>query len=116
VSPVPDAQDRAAEAMVKLDQTVISVDVAEKFYEVADYFGVTVRSISTTTITGKPFAGIGCETISLSAEVDGAQEDLVDFIVGLNDNFTTGFVKSLQLNNEDNNISLQMIVYSRKGS
>lgn len=111
-----DTQERSAEAMARLDQTVISVDVAEKFYEIADYFGVTVTNISTTTISSQPYSSVNCETISITAAVSGDAEDLVDFVIGLNDNFTTGFVKALQLGYENNEIGIQMIVYSRKGS
>lgn len=110
-----DAQERAAEARDKLKQSVVSVDVADKFYEVADYYGVSVLRINTTTISEQPYSSINCETISLGAAVYGEMDDLVDFIIGLNDNFSTGFVKSLQMNG-GGSASLQMIVYSRKGN
>lgn len=110
-----DAQERAVEARDKLKQSVISVDVADKFYEIADYYGVIVSRVGTTTISEQPFSSIDCDTISLSAEVSGELDDLVDFIKGLNDNFSTGFVRSVQINGEET-VSLQMIVYSRKGN
>jgi len=114
-----ETQDQTVEARDRLKQTVISVEVADKFYEIADYYGVTVHDIGTTSISQQPYASINCETISINADVSGEPKNIIDFITGLNDNFTTGFVRSAQLTNSDNTtsrVNVQMIVYSNKGS
>jgi hypothetical protein len=113
------AQSQTAEIKKRLQQTIISVDVADKFYEIADYYSVNITSISTSSISEKPYADIDCETISLSASVTGAMEDIISFVKGLNDNFATGFVKSAQLGFGDlasSTVSVQMSVYSYKGN
>jgi hypothetical protein len=114
-----DAQEQTADARTKLEQTVISVDVAEKFYQVADYCQVIINNLSTSTITAQNFKAVNCETTSLSASVTGEKENITKFIIALNNNFSTGFVRSAQLGfseSENSTVGLQMIVYSRKGS
>ena len=117
-----DALSQVAEAKEKMKQTVISVDVADKFYEIADFYSITVSSIGTSSTTNQPFQSIECETISLSAAVSGELTDVIDFVIGLNNNYTTGYVRSAQLaigDEADGNsvsASIQMVVYSYKGS
>lgn len=114
-----EAHDQSTEAVDKLKQNIISVDIADKFYEIASFYNVTVDDISTTPVAQQPYAGINCDTISLDADVGGGNVDIVNFITGLNENFTTGFVRTIQLSNSDNDssqVNVQMVVYSYKGS
>jgi hypothetical protein len=106
---------RTADIKERLKQSVISVDVSEKFFEVADYYQVTVDSIGTSVVSKQPFAGIPCQMISLSATVYGTYDTLVAFVKGLNDNFATGFVRSAQFNFDAPAgpfASVQMVVYT----
>lgn len=114
-----DTQEQVSEAKNKLDQTILSVDVADKFYEIANYCEVTVDSLSTTTITPEQFAAIDCETISVSATISGDLQNVLDLVMALNDNFSTGFVRSAQFSfnlEPPDSLSVQMVVYSRKGA
>jgi hypothetical protein len=114
-----DSQGQVAEVRDKLKQTVISVDVADKFYEVAAFCGVVVNTLSTSAVVQQPYAKIDCEATSVNSVVSGDQEDIVKFVLALNDNFSTGFVRSAQISFSTeglSNVSIQMIVYSRKGS
>jgi hypothetical protein len=93
--------------------------VADKFYEIAGFYSVNVTTMGTSTNSEQPFDGIPCEVISLSASVSGTMENIIDFVKGLNDNFTTGFVRSAQLNIKDpleSIVSVQMTVYSYRGN
>jgi hypothetical protein len=114
-----DTQEQAAEARTKLEQTVISVDVAEKFYQIADYCEVIINNLSTSTISAQKFEAVDCEATSLSAFISGEKENIIDLIIALNNNFTTGFVKTAQFNlsnSENGSVGVQMIVYTRKRS
>jgi len=93
--------------------------VADKFYEIAGFYSVNITSMGTSTISEQPFASIPCDVISLSASVSGTMENVIDFVKGVNDNFTTGFVRSAQLDIIDpveSNVSIQMIIYSYRGN
>jgi hypothetical protein len=116
---VKDAQSQTGDIKNRLIQSVISVDVADKFYEIAGFYSVNVTSMGTSTNSEQPFTGIPCEIISLSASVSGTADNIIDFVKGLNDNFITGFIRSAQLDLKDplnSSVSLQMIVYSYKGN
>jgi hypothetical protein len=114
-----DTLEQVNEVKDKLKQTVISVDVADKFYEIAAFCNVTVMNLSTTTISDLLYASINCETIAVSGQVRGTSEEIVNFIIALNDNFTTGFIKAAQIaftEEEQSTVSLQMGVYTQKVS
>jgi hypothetical protein len=112
-----DIVDQVNEVKEKLKQTVISVDVADKFYEVAAYSKVTVVNLSTTKISQDSYASIDCNIIAVSSLVKGGRIEVVEFIKALNDNYSTGFVKSAQVVFVEGNactVNLQMSVYTRK--
>jgi hypothetical protein len=112
-----DTQEQAAEARTKLEQTVISVDVAEKFYQIADYCEVIIKNLGTSTVSTQKFEAVNCETTSLSASINGKKEKITQFVIALNNNFSTGFVRAAQLNftdSENGTVNVQMIVYTRK--
>ena len=46
------------EIKARLLQSVISVDVTDKFYEIAGFYNVSVISIGTSTMSEQPFEGI----------------------------------------------------------
>jgi hypothetical protein len=105
----------------KLRQKINSVDVTDKFYEIADYYRVNVKLMGTTTISHDNYQGVSCSVISLSGTADGDLANIIDFITGLNNNFSTGFVQSAQIKVSDDttgasNASISLVVYSYEGS
>ena len=117
-----ESQSLLEEAQNRLIQTVISVDVADKFYEIAAFHDVIVDSISTTKNQMNTYEGIVCLTITINAMVSGELDNVIDFIAGLNNNFSTGFVQSAQINISDDIIengaeaNIMMVVYTYEGS
>jgi hypothetical protein len=114
-----DAQEQTADARTKLEQTVISVDVAEKFYQIADFCEVVVKNLSTSTISPQNYKAVNCETTSLSASITGEKGNILKLVIALNNNFSTGFVRSAQFGfpgSENGTVGVQMIVYTRKVS
>ena len=89
------------EAKSRLMQTAISVDVTDKFYEIAAFHEIIIQSISTTKNTKGNYEGVPCTLISVNAVVNGDLSHVIDFIEGLNNNFTTGFIQSAQINISD---------------
>jgi hypothetical protein len=116
---IKDVQSQTEDIKARLIQSIISVDVADKFYEIAGFYSVNVTSMGTSAMSEQPFADIPCDVISLSASVSGTMEDVIDFVKGLNDNYTTGFIRSAQLdmkNPLESFVSIQMIVYSYRSN
>jgi hypothetical protein len=110
------------EARKRLDQTVVSVEVTDEFFSVADYCGVKVISISTSPIILSTYEGIGLDTTALNAVAEGELPDLINFVVSLNNDFTTGLVNSAQIDippstsEETPSASIQIIIYSYEGN
>jgi hypothetical protein len=109
------------EAKQRLVQSVISVNVTDKFYEIAAYHNIIVDSISTTKNQADTYKGVTCTLITVNAAVSGDLEHVIDFIAGLNNNFTTGFVQSAQIviNDEEGesitSANIIMAVYTYEG-
>ncbi len=122
-----ESEAQLKEAQTRLRQTVISVDVTEEFFKIAEYCSVNITNLSTTTIAQTKFEGITCSTISLSASVIGKATNIVNFIIGLNNDYTTGNVQSAQVTIEapteedgtsepdSSTASVSMIIYSYEG-
>ncbi len=109
------------EARERLDKTVVSVDVTEKFFSIADYCGVTVMSMSTSPIQDENVEGIGLNMTALNAVAVGDLDDVVKFVISLNNDFTTGTVNTFQIDipqeaEEPAAVNVQMYVYSYEGT
>lgn len=112
-----DTLEQVVEAREKLLQSVISVDVAEKFYDIAYSCNVIVENLSTTVIAEERAVNIDWDTISLSGKVIGEPEDIVKFVLALNNNFSSGYVKAAQLRYTGVPVpvvDVQMIIYTAK--
>ena len=132
---VEGGQAQLDEARERLKQTVISVDVTDELFKIADYSGVIVMTLTTSTITPGKLEGIGLKTISLSAQAKGDLDKIVDFVINLNNGYATGYVQSAQISippesgtsvgaggeeglqpaEDEPTVAVQMIVYSYEG-
>ncbi len=95
---VEEGQAQLNEAKERLRQTVVSVDITEEFFKIANYSDVTIMNITTSKITPNEMEGIGLDKISLAAQVKGDFEDIVDFVINLNNGYATGHVQTVQMN------------------
>jgi hypothetical protein len=106
----------------KLVQKIASVDVSEKYFEIAKFYSVNVSVMGTTTLSHGTYDGVTCNVISLSGSVSGNLKDVIDFIVGLNNNYATGFVETVSLTIDQEKevptgaASVNVVVYSYEGS
>jgi hypothetical protein len=115
-----DSQSRLTEAKQKLLQAILSVDVTEKFFQIAEASGVTVFNIGTTDIQNAVVDGVNCYKIGIHGTAKGKFSNLIDFIVNINQNYITGYIKTAQIavgteDLEDNTVNIQLEVYSSKG-
>jgi hypothetical protein len=118
-----ESESQLAEAKDRLRQTVLSVDVTDNFFQIANYCDVVVMNLNTTTISNNTLNNVNFSTISISATVTGDLSKLIDFIISLNKGYTSGFVKSAQLSVDDTSsetsssrATIQMVIYSYEGS
>jgi len=105
----------------KLRQTVESINVTDEFFEVAQSCGVEVASISSSSIKSDKLGGIVCSVITLNAGVQGEVSNLISFVIKLNNDFTTGIVKSAQISilevadEGEPSASILMVVHAYEG-
>ncbi len=81
----------------KLHQNIESIDVTDEFFRIARSRGVTVASISSSKISTEKLGDIVCSVIELSGTATGKVSNLINFVTGLNTDFTTGVVRSVQM-------------------
>ncbi len=121
---VNEAKSQCIEAAQRLDQMIESVDVTDKFFAIAAHHGIQVDTMSNSRLSSQVVNGVELITATLSASVSGETSDIIDFIISLNDGYTTGYVQSAQINinceSSDHGIittaNIQMVVYSYKGN
>jgi hypothetical protein len=117
-----EAQLQLDEAVQLLDQTIVSVEVTDELFSIAEYCGVLIINLNTSSIVPNTYEGIGFSAISLNATLEGDTPNLINFVESLNNNFTTGLIKSVQIDvppSDTDGISstnIQMTIYSYKGN
>ncbi|MGD1118751.1 MAG: hypothetical protein ABR886_04625 [Dehalococcoidales bacterium] len=117
-----DSEQQLAGIKEKLHQPIQSVDVADKFYELGKSYSVNVTIFSSTKIVDGAYQGVPCSLISLRGTAEGDVPNIVDFVAGLNDNFTTGYVESASIQiadvstNDTNRADISLVVYSYEGN
>ena len=81
----------------RLRQTIESIDVTDEFFAIAKSCSVIIESMSSSSIRSEKLEGIDCSAITLDAMVAGETSNLINFVIKLNNDFTTGIVKSVQI-------------------
>jgi hypothetical protein len=80
-----------------LRQTVESIDVTDKFFAIARSCDVEITSISSSSIKTEDLGDINCFKITLNVVAEGEVDNLISFIIKLNNDFITGIVDSAQI-------------------
>jgi hypothetical protein len=123
---VEEGEVQLKEAKARLNQSVVSVDVTDEFFKIAEYCSVNITNMSTTVISQIRYEGVDFSTISLAANVVGNEENVINFVNSLNNSYVTGNVQSAQISiaeategeevsSSDTTATLSMIVYSYEG-
>ncbi|MCK4274367.1 MAG: hypothetical protein KAW90_05695 [Dehalococcoidales bacterium] len=117
-----ESEAQLIEVKDRLRQTVVSADVTDKFFVIAEYCGVEIMNLGTTQISTHEVEGVSCSTTSITTTVEGEVSGIIDFIISLNDGFTTGNVQSAHISipedstESEPSASIQMVVYSYEGN
>lgn len=98
---VDENQALLKDAQARLHQTVVSVDVTDEFFQIATYCSVNITNLSTTTIAQTKYGDITFSTTSISATVTGEKNNIINFIISLNNGYVTGNVQSAQVTFEN---------------
>ncbi len=124
---VEEGEAQLKEAQARLRQTVVSVDVTDEFFKIAEYCSVNVTNMSTTAISQSKYEGITLSTISLTATVQGKKNNIINFVISLNNGYATGNVQTAQVTlhesyredeteeSGEDTATVSMVIYSYEG-
>src|SRR4030042_340442 len=98
---IDEEQLKLEEVKSRLDKTVVSVAVTDQFFSIAEYCNVVIVSMTTSPISTKAYGGVKLQTTAIGASVTGTVDNLIQFVLSLNNDFTTGMVKSFQIDIPD---------------
>ena len=111
-----------AEVKDRLRQTVVSVDVTDELFRIAEYSNVEIMSMMTSAQTDGKLGSVSCLSTSITANVKGSTDDLIDFVINLNSGYTTGIVRMVNISipedtqSDNSTAAISMSVYSYEGS
>ena len=121
-------QQRLDETMVEFDevkdrlrQTVVSVDVTDELFRIAEYSDVEIMSMMSSAQSGGKLGPIPCLTTSISANIKGSTSNLIDFVLNLNSGYTTGIVQSVNISvpegtSDNSTAAITLFIYAYEGS
>ena len=104
-----------------LGQSIESIEVTDSLFEIVKACGVEVTEISSSGIASDKLEGITCSILRLAIRVEGDVPNLISFITKLNDDFTSGVVKSAEITipetaGADKSLAdIQLVVYTYRG-
>ena len=89
------SQSRSHPAKLTLSQSVDSTTTSYNLFGIAKTCGVEITAITSPGLSGESLEGLDCTALPLTVTVEGDVSSLIRFIIKLNDDFTTGVVKSV---------------------
>ena len=109
------------EAKDRLHQTVVSVDITDELFRIAEYSDVEIMSMMSSAQSDGKLGPIPCLTTSISANIRGSTSDLIDFVLNLNSGYTTGIVRSVNISipedtSDNSTAAITLFIYSYEGS
>ena len=122
-------QQRLDETMVefeevkdRLRQTVVSVDVTDELFRIAEYSNVEISSLTTSPQSNANLGPVSCLMTTINTNINGSTSDLIDFVINLNSGYTTGIVRSVNISipeetgSDNATAAISMSVYTYEGS
>jgi hypothetical protein len=100
-----------------LSQPMESLTVSTILFDIAEANGVNIKEINSSGTSKEDVYGVNCQTLPITAQVEGELTNLVAFVTQLNNDMATGVVKSVEITitgAEKATASMQMVIYSQK--
>ena len=104
-------------AVLKINQSIESIDTTDNCYLLASQNGVEVVDIATTETDDTEIGELVLSKIAVNVGVVGPLPNIVDYITVLNDYFTTGYVETVDMSFDEvpPYAKIQLIIYSYEG-
>ena len=81
-----------------LSQSIQSIEVTDTLFKVAESCGVEITEIGSPGLNDEALEGLNCSMLMLTVKAEGSVLKLVNFILGLSDEFPTGVVEAVDIN------------------
>ncbi|MFH1169532.1 MAG: hypothetical protein V1691_02440 [Chloroflexota bacterium] len=94
---VSHAASQGEAARNALRYSIESIDVTDSLFFIAHSSGVAITDMSSTGPRSDEVGGVEGFVLPLSVRAAGDVSDLINFVINLNSDFTTGIVKSAQI-------------------
>ena len=104
--------------------SIESIEETDALFQIADASSVNITDMSSSSLGNDKLSDISLSNIALTVRAEGDLPNLIDFVIKLNTDFTTGFIKSADMTIPDKSgeepqspsVSIQMVIYAYKGS
>jgi hypothetical protein len=97
-----------------------SLAVNEVLFVIAEANNITITQINSAGINQEELYGVNCNSLPVTARIEGELTDLVAFVTQLNNDMATGVVKSVDITipsgTDPSTATVQMTVYSYEQS
>jgi hypothetical protein len=103
-----------------LSEPMNSIIITDILFSRAESNSVNITDIKSSGTNAVELEGVPCRALSLTVNIKGEVDNLVDFVTQLNDNLATGVVYSIGMNipntagGEKPSASIQMVVYTHE--
>jgi len=114
-----DSQSESAKKI--LSQPVRSVTISDFLFDIAEANSVNITEINSSGLASEELAGVTCSVLPFTAKVEGELTNLVSYITKLNNDLTTGFVKSVEISVPETSsknkpsANIQLVIYTYQG-
>ncbi|MBA7650274.1 hypothetical protein ES703_58077 [subsurface metagenome] len=81
-----------------LAPSIQSIEVTDTLFKVAESCGVEITEIGSPGLNDEALEGLNCSVLMLTVKAEGSVLKLVNFILGLSDEFPTGVVEAVEIN------------------
>ena len=109
------------DAKAMLDKPIGSIGVNDVLFGIAEACDVEVAEVNSSGLVGGDLEGIACSTLMITVRAKGDMHNLLSFITKLNDDFTTGLVKSVEirfprtLSEQKPSANIRLVIYTCRG-
>jgi len=89
-------------AKADLSPSIENIAATDTVFETSDDSGVVVNEYVSAGLNSADLAGLTCSILPITTKVKGTVSDIIDFVINLNANFTTGAVQLVDISTSGN--------------
>jgi|GEM_PF-6992075 len=110
-------EEQIAATQTRISIPLITSGIFQDILTIANDTDVHIASISSAQLSNEPITGINYRTMMIDFSIAGSAKNLYEFIDVISQYFTTGILKTLNVNiqGENSAATMRMIIYSVKG-